>query len=26
LYASNGVLTRTGDDFDTFGMFWQYRF
>ncbi|MBE9538457.1 MAG: transporter [Proteobacteria bacterium] len=26
LYASTGVLTRTGDDFDTFGIAWQYRF
>lgn len=26
LYASTGVLTRSGDDFDTFGILWQYRF
>lgn len=26
LYASTGVLTRTGDDFDTYGIAWQYRF
>ena len=25
LYASTGVETRTGDDFDIFGMAWQYR-
>ena len=26
LYASTGILTRTGDDFDTYGIAWQYRF
>ena len=26
LYASTGILTKTGDDFDTFGIAWQYRF
>jgi len=26
LYASTGILTRTGDDFDTLGIAWQYRF
>lgn len=25
LYASTGVFTRTGSDFDTFGIAWQYR-
>ena len=26
LYASTGVLTRVGNDFDTYGIVWQYRF
>ena len=26
VYASTGVVTRTGSDFDTFGAAWQYRF
>lgn len=26
LYASTGVQTRTGTEFDTFGVGWQYRF
>jgi hypothetical protein len=25
LYASTGVFTRTGSDFDTVGVAWQYR-
>jgi hypothetical protein len=25
LYASSGISTRTGSDFDTLGMAWQYR-
>jgi hypothetical protein len=25
LYASTGVSTRTGSDFDTYGLLWQYR-
>jgi hypothetical protein len=25
LYASSGVSTRTGSDFDTYGVAWQYR-
>jgi hypothetical protein len=25
LYASTGVSTRTGSDFDTVGVAWQYR-
>jgi len=25
LYASSGVSTRTGSDFDTYGLAWQYR-
>ena len=25
LYASHGVSTRTGSDFDTVGMAWQFR-
>ena len=25
LYCSSGVLTRTGTDFDTYGLAWQYR-
>ena len=25
IYASSGVLTRTGTDFDVFGLLWQYR-
>ena len=25
-YASTGVITRTGSDFDTYGLAWQYRF
>jgi hypothetical protein len=25
LYASNGISTRTGTDFDTYGAVWQYR-
>jgi hypothetical protein len=25
LYASTGVSTRTGSDFDTYGLAWQYR-
>ena len=25
LYASNGVSTRTGSDFHTLGLAWQYR-
>jgi outer membrane putative beta-barrel porin/alpha-amylase len=26
LYANTGVITRIGNDFDTFGAAWQYRF
>jgi len=26
IYASTGILTKTGDDFDTYGVAWQYRF
>ena len=26
LYGSTGVLTRTGTEFDIFGVAWQYRF
>lgn len=26
LYASRGVITRIGNDFDTFGVVWQYAF
>lgn len=26
LYASTGVVTRIGSDFDTYGIAWQYRF
>jgi hypothetical protein len=25
LYASTGTSTRTGGDFDTLGILWQYR-
>jgi hypothetical protein len=25
LYASNGVSSRTGNDFDLLGLAWQYR-
>ena len=26
LAASRGVVTRVGNEFDTYGIFWQYRF
>ncbi len=25
-YANTGVVTRVGNDFDTYGVAWQYRF